>query len=65
MPVQGTVGQQVSTVVYHRLGLRKSTIGFGSKDVDSATASNAMSVLMTGTPSPDSWSRALPRNAST
>ena len=37
MPVQGTVGQQVSTVVYHRLGLRESTIGFGSKDVDSAT----------------------------
>ncbi len=34
-PVRGTVAQQVSSNVYHWLGLRKSTIGFGSEDVDS------------------------------
>ncbi len=34
-PVRGTVAQEVSSNVYPWLGLRKSTIGFGSEDVDS------------------------------
>ncbi len=37
IPVRGTAAQQVSSAVYHRLGLRKSAIGFGSKDVGSDT----------------------------
>ena len=32
--VQGTAAQQLSANVYYWLGLRESTIGFGSRDVD-------------------------------
>lgn len=34
-PVEGTAAQQVSSQVYHWLGLRETAIGFGSHDVDS------------------------------
>ena len=34
--VQGTKAQQMSSSVYHWLGLRDSAIGFGSEDVESA-----------------------------
>ncbi len=37
LPVRGTAAQQVSANVYHWIGLRNSTIGFGSEDVASAT----------------------------
>ena len=34
--VRGSAAQQLSSNVYHWLGLRESTIGFGSEDVESA-----------------------------
>ena len=37
IPVKGTRAQQVSSSVYHWFGLRESSIGFGSKDVESGT----------------------------
>ena len=36
-PVRGSTAQQVSANVYHWLGLRNSTIGFGSSDVESVS----------------------------
>ena len=35
IPIEGTVAQEFSSNVYYWLGLRESTIGFGSEDVAS------------------------------